>query len=93
MRKSLLELYALLVCLITVLCFFVNLHTACFKGIVIARPQIGMSAYDFEKHDSEESIRHDAVNDAIGAVLFLIISAGFFGFHWRLAKKEREKNT
>ncbi len=54
MKKTLLEIYALAVCFVTITCFAITLGIAIYDVIQFSAPEFCMSSYDFEKHQSNE---------------------------------------
>ena len=55
MKKSLLELYALAVCFVTVTCFAVCLGTAIYDIVEITNPEFTLNSSTFEKHQGNDS--------------------------------------
>ena len=57
MKKSILEIYALAVCFIALVCFVIALGIGVYDLIQIASPAFTMNAYEYERHQSNETFR------------------------------------
>ncbi len=57
MKKSMLEIYALAVCFIALVCFVVVLGIGLYDLIQIASPEFTLNAYEYERHQSNENFR------------------------------------
>jgi hypothetical protein len=57
MKKSMLEIYALAVCFIALVCFIVALGIGVYDLIQIASPEFTINAYEYERHQSNENFR------------------------------------
>ncbi len=57
MKKSILEIYALAVCFIALVCFVVVLGIGLYDLIQIASPEFTLNAYEYERHQSNENFR------------------------------------
>ena len=57
MKKSTLEIYALAVCFIALVCFVVALGIGLYDLIQIASPEFTLNAYEYERHQSNENFR------------------------------------
>jgi len=57
MKKSMLEIYALAVCFIALVCFVVALGIGLYDLIQIASPEFTLNAYEYERHQSNENFR------------------------------------
>lgn len=55
MKKSLLELYALTVCLFTVICFTVALGVGLYAVVSIASPQLTLNAFTYTQHQTNDA--------------------------------------
>lgn len=55
MKKTLLEIYALAVCFVTVVCFAVALGIGVYDVIQIISPEFTLDSYKFEQHQSNEA--------------------------------------
>ena len=59
MKKSLLEIYALAVCFVTVVCFVIALGIGLYDLVELAYPEFSLSSYEYERHQSDEAfMRH-----------------------------------
>lgn len=58
MKKSILEIYALLVCFVAVITLFVNIGITIYSVIGVNAPDITMSAYDYERYQSNDVYWH-----------------------------------
>ncbi len=67
MKKSILEIYALAVCFVTLLCFVIALGIGVYDLIQIANPEFTISAYEYERHQSNEAF--DTVRGSPGRAL------------------------
>ena len=58
-KKSLLEIYALAVCFVTVVCFVIALGIGVYDLVELAYPEFSLSSYEYERHQSDEAfMRH-----------------------------------
>ena len=57
MKKSILEIYALAVCFVTLICFVVALGIGIYDLIQIFNPAFTLNAYEYERHQSKEAFR------------------------------------
>lgn len=55
MKKSILEIYALAVCFVTVVCFVVAFGMAIYAVVGIADPEFTMRSWTYEQHHSNET--------------------------------------
>ncbi len=55
MKKPILEIYALAVCFVTLVCFVIALGIGVYDLIQIANPEFTMNAYEYERHQSNEA--------------------------------------
>lgn len=55
MKKSLLEVYALAVCFVTIVCFAVALGIGLYDLVELGNPEFTLSSYVFERHQSNEA--------------------------------------
>ena len=59
MKKSLLEIYALAVCFVTVVCFVIALGIGLYDLVQLTYPEFSLSSYEYERHQSDEAfMRH-----------------------------------
>ena len=54
MKKSILEIYALAVCFVTLICFVVALGIGIYDLIQILNPAFTLNAYEYERHQSNQ---------------------------------------
>jgi len=54
-KKSLLEIYALAVCFVTVVCFVIALGIGLYDLVELAYPEFSLSSYEYERHQSDEA--------------------------------------
>ena len=57
MKKPILEIYALAVCFVTLVCFVIALGIGVYDLIQIANPEFTINAYEYERHQSNEAFR------------------------------------
>ena len=57
MKKSILEIYALAVCFVALVCFVIMLGIGTYDLIQIANPEFTLNAYEYERHQSNEAFR------------------------------------
>lgn len=57
MRKSILEIYALAVCFVALVCFVVATGIGFYDLIQITSPEFTLNAYEYERHQSNENFR------------------------------------
>ena len=55
MKKSILEIYALSVCFVTLLCFVIALGIGIHDLIQIGNPEFTMNPYEYERHQSNQA--------------------------------------
>lgn len=54
-KKSLLEIYALAVCFVTVVCFVIALGIGLYDMVELAFPEFSLSSYEYDRHLSDEA--------------------------------------
>ena len=59
MKKSIIEIYALSVCFVTVCCFVICLGIGIYDVIEVANPEFTMNPYVFERHHTNEAFTKD----------------------------------
>ena len=59
MKKTILEVYALAVCFVTVTCFVVCLGIAGYSLVEIAKPDFTMTSYQFDQFQSNDAYWKD----------------------------------
>ncbi len=57
MKKSVLEMYALAVCFVTLLCFVIALGIGSYNLIRVVNPEFTINAYEYERHQSNGAFR------------------------------------
>ncbi len=57
MKKSMLEMYALAVCFVTLLCFVIALGIGIYNLIRVVNPEFTLNAYEYERHQSNEAFQ------------------------------------
>ncbi len=55
MKKSILEIYALSVCFVTLVCFVIALGIGIYDLIQITNPEFTLNPYEYERHRSNEA--------------------------------------
>jgi len=55
MKKPILEIYALAVCFVALLCFVIALGIGVYDLIQITNPEFTLNAYEYERHQSNEA--------------------------------------
>ena len=55
MKRSILEIYALAVCFVALLCFVIALGIGAYDLIQITNPEFTLNAYEYERHQSNEA--------------------------------------
>lgn len=55
MKKSLLEIYALAVCFVTIICFAVVLGIGLYDVLEMSNPEMTLKSYQYQKHQSNEA--------------------------------------
>jgi len=55
MKKSILEIYALAVCFVALLCFVIVLGIGMYDLIQITNPEFTLNAYEYERYQSNEA--------------------------------------
>ncbi len=64
--KSILEIYALAICFVALLCLITALGIGVYDLIQIANPEFTLSAYEYERHQSNEAFRPTSVREFRG---------------------------
>lgn len=54
MKKSMLEIYSLAVCFVTVICAVVTIGIGAYDLLEISNPEFTLPAYQYERHQSNE---------------------------------------
>jgi len=57
MKKSILEIYALAVCFLALVCFVIALGIGVYDLIQITSPEFTINVYEYERHQSNEAFR------------------------------------
>ena len=57
MKKSILEIYALAVCFVALLCFVIVLGIGMYDLIQITNPEFTLNAYEYERYQSNEAFK------------------------------------
>lgn len=57
MKRSILEIYALAVCFVTLICFVVALGIGIYDLIQIMNPAFTLNPYEYERHQSNEGFQ------------------------------------
>ena len=57
MKKSILEIYALSVCFVTLVCFVIVLGIGIYDLIQISNPEFTLNPHEYERHRSNEAFR------------------------------------
>ena len=71
MKKSILEIYALSVCFVALVCFVIALGIGVYDLIQIANPDFTLTPYEYERHQSNQAFGRSprmemrAINPAI----------------------------
>ena len=88
MKKSILEIYALAVCFVALLCFVIALGIGVYDLIQITNPEFTLNAYEYERHQSNEAFRGVPGRVALGRGLLP-------GFLWspHKGRKKRSPNS
>lgn len=55
MKKSLLEIYALAVCFVAVICFAIVLGIGLYDILEMSNPEMTIKSYQYQKHQSNEA--------------------------------------
>ena len=66
MKRSLVEIYALAVCFITVTCFAIAAGIAIYDLVQISSPEITLHSHRFETHQSNEAFRNSYTSSVKG---------------------------
>ena len=67
MKKSILEIYALAVCFVALVCFVIVLGIGVYDLIQITNPEFTINVYEYERHQSNEAF--DTVRGSPGGAL------------------------
>ena len=57
MKQSILEIYALAVCFVTLVCFVIALGIGVYDLIEIANPEVTITSWEYDRHQSNETFR------------------------------------
>ena len=66
MKKSILEIYALAVCFVALVCFVIALGIGVYDLVQIANPEFTINAYEYERHQSNEAFRRSSGRELRG---------------------------
>ncbi len=55
MKKSLLEIYALAVCFVTIICFAVALGIGVYDILEMSNPELTLKSYQYQRHQTNEA--------------------------------------
>jgi len=55
MKKSLLEIYSLAVCFVTVICFAVALGIGAYDILEMSNPELTLKSYSYQQHQTNEA--------------------------------------
>ena len=55
MKKTLIEIYALAVCFVTIICFAVSLGVGLYDLLEISNPEFTLKAFKYEKHQTNDA--------------------------------------
>ncbi len=61
MKKTILEIYALAVCFLTVICFVVCLGIAGYSIVQISKPEFTMNSYQYDRYQSNDAFWMDCM--------------------------------
>lgn len=121
-KRGILEIYALAICFVTVVCAAIAAGIGIYDVVEIANPEFALSSYQYERHQSNEAFFHNdcekktsadltteektkrrlesyqlvvkaeqrnATQSLIKAFIVLLIDAGVFFTHWKLARRSQ----
>lgn len=63
MKKSVLEIYALAVCFVAVVCFVVALGIAGYSTLEIAKPDFTINSWQYTRHQTNDAFWRDSGGD------------------------------
>ena len=63
MKKSLLEIYALLICFAMIVCFVISLGAAIYSIVEIGKPEFTMNSYTYGSHQTNDAYWLSRVED------------------------------
>ena len=63
MKRSLVEVYALAVCFVTLVCFVIALGIGIYDLIQIVNPEFTISSYTYDRHQSNEAFLKNWTKD------------------------------
>ena len=63
MKKSLLEIYTLAVCFVTIICFAVSLGIGVYDILEMANPELTLKSYAYERHQTNEAFTRNWSKD------------------------------
>lgn len=55
MKRTLLEIYALAVCFVTVVCLVICLGIAAYAGLGVAQPEFTVASWEYTRHQSNDA--------------------------------------
>ena len=84
MKKSILEIYALSVCFVTLVCFVIVLGIGIYDLIQISNPEFTLNPHEYERHRSNEAFRRSpriemrgvAGRRPLDAALYIVADGG-----------------
>jgi hypothetical protein len=63
MKKSLLEIYSLAVCFVTIICFAVALGIGTYDVLEMSNPELTLKSYSYQQHQTNEAFTRNWSKD------------------------------
>ena len=63
MKKSLLEIYSLAVCFVTIICFAVALGIGVYDVLEMSNPELTLKSYSYQQHQTNEAFTRNWSKD------------------------------
>ena len=63
MKKSLLEIYSLAVCFVTIICFAVALGVGTYDVLEMSNPELTLKSYSYQQHQTNEAFTRNWSKD------------------------------
>jgi hypothetical protein len=63
MKKSLLEIYSLAVCFVTIICFAVALGIGTYDVLEMSNPELTLQSYSYQQHQTNEAFTRNWSKD------------------------------
>ncbi len=103
-NRTPIQIYALVVCFLALLCFVITLGIAIYDIVQIAAPEFTYTPEPYisdalstpgtpEYKTGVQNERKDAIKSLVQTVIILLIDAGVYAIHWRIANQSPRQKS